>query len=113
MSGLFRLMRQEATTKRATMTNGVSSLPVEHLPILRCTPLDIIDADTARSLALDSPYNLFQTFTNSEQDILGGDVFIPFGGVHDGREMAVRNVSNWDWDGRTRYLHIVLERTST
>jgi hypothetical protein len=46
-----------ATTKRTKKGE-----PTTHLPGLTCTPLDPVDPETRRRLALETPHELLQTF---------------------------------------------------
>lgn len=106
---LRRLMRDAAMIKRAAMVMGKRGDPQTHIPLLHCTPLDVVDAETAQRLRLDSPYRLFQTFVDASHDIKEGDLWVHESAPYIGQEMAVRSVANWDWDGRTRFLHVILE----
>lgn len=60
-----RLLRVTASTKRApAMSGGKRGAPVTHLVGIRSTPLDPLDPETQRRLALETPHELLQTYVD-------------------------------------------------
>ncbi len=65
-----RLMTVTASTKRQpAVVSGKRGAPVAHLADLTCTPLDPVDAELAKRMALDAPHEKLQTYVD------GGDAY--------------------------------------
>lgn len=105
MSVSFNCMATvEASTKRPpAITGGKGGAMVEHIPALRCTPLDPVTAEIAQRFALGTPLELLQTFT-LDADVREGDVL-----VVDDREYPIKAVADWRWDRFTITRHLILE----
>ena len=66
-----RMARLSASTKREPAeANGKQGDPVPNLSGLKCTPLDPVNAEIQKRVALDTPMELLQTF------ITDGDGFV-------------------------------------
>lgn len=93
-----------ATTKRLpAVASGLIGAPVANVASMTCLPLDPVDPELRARLALDTPHELLQTFTD-ETDILEGDIL-----VLSGVEYPIKSVAEWtDFNGDT-YLHLILE----
>jgi hypothetical protein len=62
-AGLSRMARTSCSTKRyPEISGGKRSAAAVNLTGLKCTPLDPVDADTARRNELNTPYQLRTTF---------------------------------------------------
>lgn len=65
-----RLMTVTASTKRQpAVVGGKRGTPVAHLTGLTCTPLDPVDAELVKRMALDTPHEKLQTYVD------GGDAY--------------------------------------
>lgn len=103
--GFTRLMSVTGSTKRlpAADVNGIVGSPVTNIASLTCTPLDPVDREMLTRLAIDTPYEVLQTFTE-ETDITEGDIL-----VVSSVDYPVKAVSTWaDFRGDT-FLHVVVE----
>ena len=98
-----RLATVTASTKRATLTNGLRGAPTTKLSNLKCFPLDPVDPDLKQRLALDTPHELLQTFLEGNPDIVEGDVLTVAS-----EDYPIRSVGDWVW-GSDTYRHLVLE----
>lgn len=108
-SSFTRLLTEEASVKRATMTNGKRGSPTTVITSLPCMPLMPVDAETRNRLALDTPHLLLQTFIEGTYTLKRGDVL-----VLDGTDYPVSVVDGpWPFrsgDPRTR---LILEKLET
>lgn len=60
-----RLMTVTAATKRQpAVVNGKRGAAVAYLADLTCTPLDPVDAELAKRMALDAPHEKLQTYVD-------------------------------------------------
>ena len=103
--GFTRLASVTASTKRLPVEDGdgLIGAPSENVASLACTPLDPVDPELRARLALDTPHELLQTFTE-ETDILEGDILVVAA-----VEYPIKSVAEWaDFRGAT-YVHIILE----
>lgn len=65
------------TLRSPAITGGKRGEAVINLPEIHCTPLDPVSQETARRLAIDTPYNLLETFVDSPPaDDPGGPGFL-------------------------------------
>lgn len=92
---LNRQMTGTATTKRPpAIANNRRGDPVANLSGVKHTPLEPGDpgqnADIRMTLATDTPYLIWRTFTHDSNDIVAGDVF-----VTGGREYPVITSVRW------------------
>ena len=103
--GFTRMMTVSASTKRepAEEGNGIIGDPVESVASMFCTPLDPVDPELRRRLALDTPHELLQTFTE-ETDIVEGDIL-----VVSSVEYPVKSVANWTEFRGDTFLHLIIE----
>lgn len=98
-----RFLTVTASTKRPpTISSGKRGTPATNIATLTCTPLDPVDPELRQRLALDTPHELLQTFTEAT-DILPGD-FLVVGSV----SYPIRSVAEWTWRS-TVYRHLILE----
>ena len=92
---LNRHMTQTASTKRPpTINNLKRGAPVAYLSGVRHTPLEPGDpgqnADIRVTLATETPYLIWRTFSYDTNDIVAGDIF-----VTGGKEYPVITVVAW------------------
>ena len=100
---MTRFLTVTASTKRApTITSGKRGAPADHVTTLTCTPLDPVDAELRQRLALDTPHELLQAFTQ-ETDIREGDLL-----VVGSTEYPIKSCAEWVWRGTT-FQHLILE----
>ena len=107
-----RQLNVEASTRRPpAIASGKRGEMQECLPLVYVAPLTPVSIETAQRVGLDSPYNLLQTFTDGDADIVDGDELTPQSGYYAGRAMAVRRVVRLSWGvaGKTERLHVLLE----
>lgn len=108
MSASFRrMMVVDASTQRPPATpGGKRGTPVEYLLYLKCTPVDPVSPETKLRMGLNSPYAVWQTFVDSDVDIVAGDVM-----VIEGASYPVRLVADWPWAVGTadRFKVVMLE----
>lgn len=103
MGAITRFLTVTASTKRQpAISSGKRGAPVTQVASLRCTPLDPVDPELRQRLALDTPHELLQTFTQ-ETDIVQGDL-LTVAGV----DYPVRSCAEWTWRGTT-FRHLVVE----
>lgn len=93
-----------ASTKRAQVTLGKRTEPMNYLSLVKCAPLDPVDPETKERMRLDTPHGLLQTFTDDDSyDIHRGDVL-----VVDGNEYPIKDVAVWAV-GDKKFLNLFLE----
>ena len=97
------IMTKTASTKRATMTNGLRGAAMPYLSGLSITPLDPVSAEIAMRVAGKAPQELLQTFVEGAVDVREGDVL-----VVDGKEYPIRSCAEWTWR-KSEYRQLVLE----
>ena len=103
--GFTRMMTVSASTKREPVedVNGIIGDQVVSVGAMTCTPLDPVDPELRKRLALDTPHELLQTFTE-ETDILEGDILV-VGSV----EYPVKSVAEWTEFRGDTFLHLIIE----
>ncbi len=102
--GFTRRMTVSASTKREpAVVDGIIGDPVENVASMVCTPLDPVDPELRKRLALDTPHELLQTFTE-ETDIVEGDIL-----VVSAVEYPVKSVANWTEFRGDTFLHLIIE----
>ena len=93
-----------ASIKRSPApVSGNRGAPAEVIASIVCTPLDPIDGELRIRLALDTPYELLQTFFETTETIIEGDIL-----VVDTNEYPIRSVEDWPRGSVVTY-HCVLE----
>jgi hypothetical protein len=107
-----RQLNVEASTRRPPATaSGKRGTMEECLPLVNVAPLTNVTLETAQRAGLDAPYNLFQTFADSDADIAEGDEMTMHSGPYAGKAMPVRRVQRLQWGvmGKSERLHVLLE----
>ena len=100
---MTRFLTVTASTKRApALSSGKRGAPTTNVANLLCTPLDPVDAELRKRLALETPHELLQTFTN-ETDIEEGDIL-----TVSSVDYPIRSCGEWVWRSTT-FRHLVLE----
>ena len=100
---MTRFLTVTASTKRApTIASGKRGAATTKVASLKCTPLDPVDAEVRQRLALQTPHEALETFTQ-ETDILEGDIL-----VVGTKEYPIRSCAEWVWRGAT-FRHLVVE----
>jgi hypothetical protein len=103
MAAITRFLTVTASTKRQpTISSGKRGAPTTQVASLKCTPLDPVDPELRQRLALDTPHEVLQTFTQ-ETDIAEGDL-LTVAGV----DYPIRSCAEWAWRGTT-FRHLVIE----
>lgn len=103
MGGMDRFLTVTASTKRApALSSGKRGAPAAHVTSLKCTPLDPVEPDLRKRMALETPHELLQTFTN-ETDIVEGDILVAAS-----VDYPIRSCAEWTWRGTT-FRHLILE----
>lgn len=103
MGAITRFLTVTAATKRApVLASGKRGAPAVQVASLKCTPLDPVDPELRQRLALDTPHEVLQTFTQ-ETNIFEGDL-LTVAGV----DYPIRSCAEWTWQGTT-FRHLVLE----
>jgi hypothetical protein len=95
-----------ASTKRPpTLVNGKRGDPATNLSSLSCFPLDPVDPELRQRMAINTPHELLQTFTQGGLDIQEGDLL-----VVGTTEYPIRACAEWHWpEDDANYLHLILE----
>ena len=66
-ASFLRMAKKTASTKRNPgVVGGKRGDPVTNLTNLPCTPLDPVNAEIVKRLAIDTPYELLQTFITAD-----------------------------------------------
>ena len=108
MTSFSRMASVSASTKRPpAISSGKRGAASTKISSLKCTPLDPVDAETARRVNVGTGYEVLQCFTEAGQDIKEGDLL-----VVGSKEYPIRAVADWVWRGST-YLHLFLEEQKT
>lgn len=95
-----------STIKRSTMSSGIWQTPATVIASLKTTPIDPLSSETQRRLNLNSGYEMYECFCDSEQDVRKGDILTENSIVY-----IVHAAEKWEW--RTgEYLKIVLEKSA-
>ena len=109
---MTRMMRVEASTKRASMVSGKRSAPVEYLASIMIMPLDPIgmaeSRDRLQRMGLESPIDLYQTVTSGDHDVIKGDILV----VSD-VDYPIRDIEPWSAELGTvgaDYLRLIVEK---
>ena len=99
-------------TKRDSVGSTGQSTYATNLTDLAVIEFMPVDANTRERLVINTPYELFQTTCDAEQDVKPGDVLVPLNSVtvQNDLEYAVKAVERWPWRGRD-YKLIVVEDT--
>lgn len=98
-----RFLTVTASTKRApVISGGKRGAPAANVTSLTCTPLDPLETELRQRLALSTPHELLQSFTQ-ETDIKEGDLLVVAG-----TDYPIRWVGEWTWRGAS-FRHLVLE----
>ena len=95
MATWARAATTTASTKRETISNGLSSLET-NIASMNIYPLMPLDATLQNYAGLDWR-ETFQTFVDGDEDVLEGDVL-----VVDDVEYPIRAVEEWPWQGSYR-----------
>lgn len=101
-----RLATRTCSVRRSTMTSGVGQTPASVITGLLTTPIDPVSSETQRRLNLNSGYEMYECFCDSEQDIRKGDVLI-----ENSVSYIVHAAEKWEWRG-DEYVKIVLEKSA-
>ena len=105
MPSFDRLASQTVSTKRnPAISGGKRGTATTLVATLACLPLDPVDPELRRRMALDTPHELLQTFAQGTLDIMEGDIL-----VHKGVDYPIRSCAEWiDFHGGT-FIHLILE----
>jgi hypothetical protein len=100
---MARFLTVTASTKRApVIAGGKRGVAVTQVVALQCTPLDPVDPNLKQRLALNTPHELLECFTEAT-GILEGDFLVV------GTESyPIRSCAEWTWRA-TVYRHLVIE----
>lgn len=91
-----RFLRLTVDIKRPpSISGGRRGKPTVHLEDVKCTPIDPVTEELVLREALDTPYELVQTYIKGDYDIKPGDILVTAAGT----EYPIRRVGDWDWDG--------------
>lgn len=105
MSSFTRWAVVDCSTKRAAaIAGGKRGVPAENLTGLKCTPLDIVDADVAARSGVSSPHELLQTFIEGNNDILNGDLL-----TVDSTDYPIKSIADWTHWRDGQWKHLILE----
>lgn len=85
------------------ISGGKRGVPTTYLTGVKATPLDPVDPELRKRLALETPHELLQTFLLGSQDVLPGDILVS-GTV----EYPIRSSAEWSDHGEV-LRHLVVE----
>lgn len=93
-----------ASIKRSPApVDGNRGARAEVIASIKCTPLDPVDAELRERLSLDTPYELLQTYFETDELIVEGDIVAI---AATSREYPIRSLAEWE-RGLTTYRAIL------
>ena len=110
MSTFALMATVTASTKRPpAIASGKRGVPATNIASLKCFPLDPISPELRQTLALNTPHEILQSYTEGGLDILEGDIL-----AVGSSEYRIRAVGQWYWPmDSADYLYLVLEDLKT
>ncbi len=90
MTAFSRMATVTASTKRTVASSGKITAPTTSIASLAITPLYPVDPDLKQRLALQTPHELLQAFTEGTPDVREGDVLVVAG-----VDYPIKSVADW------------------
>jgi hypothetical protein len=90
MTAFSRMATVTASTKRTVASAGKITAPTTNLASLQVTPLYPVDPEIKQRLALNTPHELLQCFTEGAPDVKEGDVLVVAG-----IDYPIKSVADW------------------
>lgn len=101
-ASFLKMLTQTADTKKHIYSDGKYGTPATYLTNVKCSPISSISAEIGQRATLETPHEVFETFTEAA-DIEEGHIL-----VYDGTDYPIRSVADHLFQNET-FLRLVIE----